>query len=86
MTNSNTLHYYIAHSSFKDRNSGNDFDLSVNSDLTLASNVITKAILSNIKESILTKIIAENPHMNVYDYRLNSFSYLGEMTEEEYNS
>lgn len=86
MTSTSKRHYYLAHCSFKNRNAGHDIDQSVNSDFTTSSNLLNKSSLENIKASILNKVVTENPNMDIYDFRLNSLSYLGEMTEEEFNS
>jgi hypothetical protein len=79
-------HFYIAHASFKDSHADHDFDQQYNSTIDLNTNRITKAILEKVRLYIVNEIETDYPELGVKEFRLNSLSYLGEMTIEEFNS
>ena len=86
MSSSQKLHHYLCHANFKDQNS----EINLNKDMTfnfsLPTNKITKTFLNGLSETVRSILLEHHPTMNLYDIRINSISYLGEMTEEEFNS
>ncbi|HJE74367.1 hypothetical protein ABLU22_01375 [Acinetobacter lwoffii] len=79
-------HWYIVHGSFKNPNLEHDLDQSFNGDFSLSSSKITKSTLEKVRLSLVDFIKNNNPGVAVKDFRINSISYLGEMTQEEFNS
>lgn len=84
--NNQKKHWYIVHGSFKNPLLGHDIDQSFNGDFNLSSSKITKSTLDKVRLSLVDFIENNNPQVKVKDFRINSISYLGEMTEAEFNS
>lgn len=79
-------HWFMVHGSFKNSVLGHDIDQSYNGDFSLNSSKITKSTIEKVRRAILDEIQNKNPQVKVENFRINSLSYLGEMTEEEFNS
>lgn len=79
-------HFYIAHASFKEMNLSHDIDQQYNTTIDLNTNRITKALLEKIRLHMLNDIKNDFPNVSPTNFRLNSISYLGEMTKEEFES
>ncbi|CAM86188.1 hypothetical protein KTJ63_02930 [Acinetobacter baumannii] len=79
-------HYYIAHATFKNANLANDADQQYNTTIDLDGNKLTKSFLKKLELHIVKDIESNWPNISVKDLRLNSISYLGEMTKEEFES
>ncbi|CAH1073595.1 hypothetical protein K5D27_09465 [Acinetobacter baumannii] len=79
-------HYYIAHASFKNSLAAHDIDQQYNSTIDLETNKLTKSILEKIRLHMVNNIETNYQNIGVKDFRLNSLSYLGEMTQEEFES
>lgn len=79
-------HYYLGCASFKNRNGSDDLSQYFVADFCLNKTQLTKAVLADITKSLLEDVKSKNPNMDIYDFTLNSISYLGCMTEEEFNS
>ena len=79
-------HFYLVHGSFKNPALGHDIDQSFNGDINLSSTKITKSVLEEVRISLENYIQNKNPQIKVVNFRINSISYLGEMTKEEFNS
>ncbi|MCO8069285.1 hypothetical protein NI468_01850 [Acinetobacter lwoffii] len=80
------LHHYLCHASFKDKKSGHEFNQDIRLNFTIPTNKITKSFLKDFTQKIQTETQKKHPEMEIYDVYINSVSYLGEMTEAEFNS
>lgn len=79
-------HYYLCHASYKDKNAGHTFNQDIILDFSIPTNKITKSFLNNFTKDVHAATQKKHPEMDIYDVRINSVSYLGEMTEQEFNS
>ncbi|EMJ3295159.1 hypothetical protein MJ012_00925 [Acinetobacter baumannii] len=86
MLNNQNLHFYICHASFKDRKSGHDFNQDIRLDFSIPTNKITKSFLRDFTKRIENDAQAKYPEMDIHDVKINSISYMGYMTEQEFNS
>lgn len=84
--NTQKKHFYITHASFKDANQVNGIEQQYNSTIDTDTNKITKSSLEEIRLHMVKDIETKWPNIRVKELRLNSLSYLGEMTHEEFNS
>lgn len=85
MSNLDKKHYYLVHATFTDSNNHNlshDYD----GTLCLKDTKVTKSVLDDIRNSITAHIQNQKPEIGISDFILTSVSYLGEMTEAEFNS
>lgn len=85
MSNLEKQHYYLVHATFTDSNNHN-LSHSYDGTLRLKDTKVTKSVLDNIRDSITANIQNQQPAIGISDFILTSVSYLGEMTEAEFNS
>jgi len=86
VSTSQKTHYYLCHASYKDKKAGHNLDQDIRLDFSIPTNKITKSFLEGFTNQIQIETQKKYPEMEVYDVRINSVSYLGEMTEAEFNS
>lgn len=85
MADNQKLHYFMFTANYKERN--NDFALQAfYGTFNLPNRNVTKKMLKQVEEQTLEAFKQSNPEDDIYDYRLVSLSYLGEMTSEEFNA
>lgn len=79
-------HYFLTFATFKDHFLPHDLSQEYKAVVDLNTNKITNSILEDIKLHILKDIETNFPNISVKNLQLNSLSYLGEMTPEEFNT
>ncbi|MDV7389202.1 hypothetical protein [Acinetobacter baumannii] len=84
MTDNQKHHHFMFSAVYKERNDGPlQFHFGT---FSFPFKNITKNMLKQVEEQTLQGFKQNNPEDEVYEYKLVSMSYLGEMTHAEFNS
>lgn len=86
MSQSIKQHYYLCHATYIDNKAGHGLRADINLNFNRPTSLINKSFLKNFTEQIRTETQLKYPEMEISDVRINSISYLGYMTDEEFNA
>lgn len=79
-------HYFLLHASIRNPNDPQGIEQQYNSTINIETKQITSTLLEKIRLDVVSQIKVNWPEVVVEECRLNSLSYLGEMTPEEFNA